>query len=74
MNYNLNYCSMTAKLNNIVLSLLISVSAVTSRLVVYGPPELKSKFEYNGNLIVNNNHLDFKINANFANFGNIPYG
>jgi len=47
-----------------------------SRLVVYGPNELKDKFEYSGKKIflVYLYYTEFKIPASFANFGNIPYG
>ena len=31
------------------LAVLLSATTVTSRLVVYGPQELKDKFEYAGN-------------------------
>lgn len=47
--------------------------AVTSRLVIYGPQELKEKFDFAGKLYIID-HIDFKIPASYANFGNIPYG
>ncbi len=55
---------MTTRSVLIALSLLIAVQLVSTRLVVYGPKELKDKFEFK----------DYKIKANYANFGNIPYG
>lgn len=71
---------MTAKQILIALTLLISSALVSSRLVVYGPTELKNKFEFQGNEIFSPRHyltdliIDYKIKANYANFGNIPYG
>ena len=57
------------------LAALLSATVVNSRLVVYGPPDLKKKFEFNGKiLIMYNLSVDFKIEANYANFGHIPYG
>ena len=57
------------------LAALLSATTVTSRLVVYGPQELKDKFEYAGNCeTLTHLFIDFKIPASFANFGNIPYG
>ncbi len=57
-----------------ILSLLLASTAL-SRLVVYGPQELKDKFEFSGNHYTNTRlYIEFKIPANFANFGHIPYG
>jgi hypothetical protein len=57
------------------LAALLCATTVTSRLVVYGPKELKDKFEYAGkDDTLSHLTIDFKIPASFANFGNIPYG
>ena len=58
------------------LPFVLSATMVASRLVIYGPQELKDKFEYNGNYYkcLSRYILDFKIEASYANFGNIPYG
>ena len=41
---------MTAKQNLLAISLLMTASLVSSRLVVYGPKGLKDKFEDNGKI------------------------
>jgi hypothetical protein len=68
---------MKEKQNLLALSLLISTALVSSRLVVYGPTALKDKFEFQGIVHKRSNKfssIDHKIRANYANFGNIPYG
>lgn len=60
-----------------IVSLLLATAAslVSSRLVVYSPPALKDKFEFNGKSINKRTlGLDYKIDAAYANFGHIPYG
>jgi hypothetical protein len=69
---------MTSRTKNLLaISMLIAATLVNSRLVVYGPPELKSKFEFQGNyshFLSKRIYIDYIIKANYANFGNIPYG
>ena len=52
----------TRQLGFVALAFLLGMAF--SRLVVYGPQELKDKFKYS----------EFQIPASYANFGNIPYG
>jgi hypothetical protein len=44
------------------MALLVGIA--TTRLVIFGPEDLKSEFELQ----------DYKIEASYGNFGNIPYG
>ena len=66
---------MTNNMKGMLVTLGLFLGLSASRLIVYGPQTLKDKFAYNGNtphLI--NPWVDYKIEASYANFGNIPYG